>query len=207
MPMRYFFLSLALLVFALLAIAGFRGSKTENRPIEIFPDMDHQAKVKPQTPSQFFANGSAARMPIEGTVAKGMPAQNEYVNTGKMGDKWGDGIPIEMDEAAMHRGQERYTINCAICHGPVALGNGIVKQYGLSTVANLQDPRIRYMADGEIFNTITHGKATMNAYGANVSIEDRWKIIAYLRALQRSQNTVLAELPETLRAKFTPAAK
>lgn len=205
--MRYFFLTLALLVFAVLAIAGFRGSKTTNRPFEIFPDMDHQAKFKPQTPSNFFANGSAPRQPVEGTVAKGMPAQNDYYSTGKMGDKWGDGIPIAIDEAAMLRGQERFTINCAICHGPVALGNGIVKPYGLSTIANLQDARIRYMADGEIFNTITHGKATMNAYGANVSIDDRWKIIAYLRALQRSQNTVLAELPESLRTKYTPAAK
>lgn len=205
--MRYFFLGLALTVFTVLAIAGFRGSYTTNRPIEIFPDMDHQPKVKAQKPSDFFANGSASRMPVEGTVAQEMPAQDDYHSTGKMGDKWGDGIPIEIDEAAMQRGQERFTINCAICHGPVALGDGIVKQYGLSTVANLQDPRIRYMADGEIFNTITHGKATMNAYGANVSIDDRWKIIAYLRALQRSQNTVLAELPANLRAKYTPAAK
>lgn len=205
--MRYFFLTLALVVFAVLAIAGFRGSKTENRPLEIFPDMDHQAKFKPQTASDFYANGSAPRQPVPGTVAAAMPAQEDYHSTGKMGDNWGDGIPIEIDDAAMRRGQERFTINCAICHGPVALGNGIVKQYGLSTVANLQDARIRYMADGEIFNTITNGKATMNAYGANVSVDDRWKIIAYLRAVQRSQNTVLSELPQGLRAKYTPAAK
>lgn len=205
--MRYFFLSLAVLLFAAIAIAGFRGSKTERRPFEIFPDMDHQAKYRPQHQSSFFANGAAARQPVEGTVAVEMPAADDYMHTGKMGDKWGDGIPLPIDEAAIRRGQERYTINCAICHGPVALGNGIVKTYGLSTVANLQDTRIRTMADGEIFNTITHGKATMNAYGANVSVEDRWKIIAYLRALQRSQNTVLSELPTELRAKYTPAAK
>lgn len=205
--MRYFLLSLVIVVFAVIAIAGFRGSMTTNRPFEIFPDMDHQGKYRPQAPSDFFANGSAARTPVEGTVALEMPGENDYRHTGKMGDKWGDGIPIPIDNAAMARGQERYTINCAICHGPVALGDGIVKKYGLSTVANLQDPRIRFMADGEIFNTITHGKATMNAYGANVSVDDRWKIIAYLRALQRSQNTALSELPESLRAKYTPVAK
>lgn len=205
--MRYFFLSLALVVVAILAIAGFRGQTTTNRPIEIFPDMDHQAKFRPQSTSDFYANGSAARPPIEGTIPLVASAQNDYFSTGKFGNQWGDGIPLNIDAAAIRRGQERFTINCAICHGPVGLGNGIVKQLGLSTVANLQDPRIRFMADGEIFNTITNGKNTMNAYGANVSVEDRWKIIAYLRALQRSQNTVLSELPEPLRAKFTPAAK
>jgi mono/diheme cytochrome c family protein len=204
---RYFFISLFLAVFAALAILGFRGSFTTNRPIEIFPDMDHQAKFRPQSPTDFYANGSAARAPIDGTVAREMPAQNDYLHTGKIGDKWGDGIPLPIDADAMKRGQERFTINCAVCHGPAAYGNGIVKEYGLSTVANLQVARIRYMADGEIFNTITHGKNTMNAYGPNISVEDRWKIIAYLRAVQRSQNTLLSELPESLRAKYTPAAK
>ncbi len=88
----------------------------------------------------------------------------------------------------MERGRQRFTITCAMCHGATAAGNGITKQYGLATVVTLQDDRIRKMADGEIFNTITNGKNTMMAYGPNLTVADRWAIIAYLRALQRSQN-------------------
>ena len=77
----------------------------------------------------------------------------------------------------MERGQQRFNINCAMCHGATAAGNGITKQYGLATVVTLQDERIRKMADGEIFNTITNGKNTMMAYGPNVAVADRWAII------------------------------
>jgi mono/diheme cytochrome c family protein len=82
-----------------------------------------------------------------------------------------------------------------MCHGATATGNGITKQYGLATVVTLQDDRIRKMADGEIFNTITNGKNTMMAYGSNLTVRDRWAIISYLRALQRSQIATQADVP------------
>ena len=88
-----------------------------------------------------------------------------------------------------------------------AAGNGITKQYGLTTVVTLQDERIRKMADGEIFNTITNGKNTMMAYGPNVSVTDRWAIIAYLRALQRSQNATAADVPPEHRAEMDKPAE
>jgi mono/diheme cytochrome c family protein len=102
----------------------------------------------------------------------------------------------------MLRGEQRFNINCAICHGMTAAGNGIVKQYGLATVVSLQDERIRNMADGEIFNTITNGKNTMLSYGPNVTVADRWAIIAYLRALQRSQNATAADVPPEARVEL-----
>ena len=89
-----------------------------------------------------------------------------------------------------------------MCHGATATGNGITKQYGLATVVTLQDDRIRKMADGEIFNTITNGKNTMMAYGPNVTVADRWAIIAYLRALQRSQNAAIDDVPEEHHAEM-----
>jgi mono/diheme cytochrome c family protein len=89
-----------------------------------------------------------------------------------------------------------------MCHGATAAGNGVTKQYGLTTVVTLQDERIRKMADGEIFNTITNGKNTMMAYGPNITVADRWAIIAYLRALQRSQNAGIADVPEQHRAEL-----
>jgi mono/diheme cytochrome c family protein len=204
--MRYFFLTVLLAVLAVIVIAGFRGSKSSRRPVEFFPDMRHQPKVKTQKPSVFFADGSAARMPIPGTVAIQMPAREDYTVTGKFGDKWGDGLPLAIDEAAMQRGRERYEINCKVCHGPAGQGNGITTKYGLNGVANLHIDRIRQMADGEIFNTITSGKGMMSGYGANISVNDRWKIIAYIRALQRSQNTPLAEAPVEIREKLAAAS-
>ena len=107
----------------------------------------------------------------------------------------------------MERGKQRFNINCAICHGPTAAGNGMTKQYGLATVVTLQDERIRKMADGEIFNTITNGKNTMLAYGPNVTVTDRWAIIAYLRALQRSQNATEADVPPEHRAEMDKPAE
>src|SRR5947208_1273526 len=129
-------------------------------------------------------------------------AGTDYYNTGKMGDHWGTGIPLEVTRELMERGQQRFNITCAMCHGAAAAGNGITKQYGLATVVSLQDERIRKMSDGEIFNTITNGKNTMMAYGPNIIVPDRWAIIAYLRALQRSQNATVADVPEDRRAEL-----
>jgi mono/diheme cytochrome c family protein len=130
----------------------------------------------------------------------------DYYETGKMGDHWGTGIPLEVTPELMDRGQQRFNITCAMCHGALAEGNGITKQYGLATVVTLQDDRIRKMADGEIFNTITNGKNTMMAYGPNIIVPDRWAIIAYLRALQRSQKATIADVPENRRAQLDKAA-
>jgi mono/diheme cytochrome c family protein len=93
-----------------------------------------------------------------------------------------------------------------MCHGAAAMGNGIVKQHGLTTVVSLQDERIRKMSDGEIFNTITNGKNTMMAYGPTIIVPDRWAIIAYLRALQRSQTATIADVPEDQRAQLDKPA-
>ena len=119
-----------------------------------------------------------------------------------MGGNWGTGIPMEVTPQLMARGAQRFNVNCAVCHGATAAGNGIVKQYGLATIVTLQDDRIRNMSDGEIFNTITHGKNTMMSYGGNVMVNDRWAIIAYLRALQRSQRATEADVPADRRAEL-----
>jgi mono/diheme cytochrome c family protein len=132
----------------------------------------------------------------------GFSVGTDYYNTGKMGTNWGTGIPVPVTAELMRRGQQRFNINCSVCHGLTAAGNGITKQFGLTTVVSLQDERIRKMADGEIFNTITNGKNTMMSYGGNVPVADRWAIITYLRALQRSQNATVNDVPEEERAKL-----
>jgi mono/diheme cytochrome c family protein len=226
--LRGFLLLSLLFTIALVAVFGFRGQKSTGSPLEVFPDMVRQMKVRAQAPLAFFADGRGSRAPVPGTIPIGyeMPkpetiatpaaavavppthprfgfsAGTDYYDTGKMGDRWGTGVPIEVTAALMERGRQRFNITCAMCHGATAAGNGVTKQFGLTTVVTLQDDRIRKMADGEIFNTITNGKNTMMAYGSNIMVADRWAIIAYLRALQRSQNAAIADVPEQHRAEL-----
>jgi mono/diheme cytochrome c family protein len=227
--LRGFILISLFLTIAAVAFLGFRGRKSTEPPFELFPDMVRQMKVRAQSPSNFFADGRGSRMPIEGTmpigyempraktmatpapgVASAQPRErlafsegSDYYNTGKMGESnWGTGIPVDVNLELMKRGRERFNITCAMCHGATAAGNGITKQYGLATVVTLQDDRIRNMADGEIFNTITNGKNTMMSYGSILTVNDRWAIIGYLRALQRSQNGGINDVPENLRASL-----
>jgi len=102
----------------------------------------------------------------------------------------------------LQRGQERYTIFCGVCHGASGAGNGVAGQYGLVAIASLHQDRLREMADGEIYNTITHGKNTMLGYGASIPLDDRWAIVAYVRALQLSQNATLNDVPSDERSKL-----
>jgi mono/diheme cytochrome c family protein len=226
MFLRAFLLISLLLTIVGVAVLGFRGAKGTNEPWEIFPDMVRQMKVRAQAPLPFFADGRGPRMPINGTVPIGyeMPKAHPpvgatdshpnafsvgtaYIDTGKIGNNWGTGIPIPVTPQLLQRGRERFTITCAMCHGATATGNGITKSYGLATVVTLQDDRIRKMADGEIFNTITNGKNTMMAYGPNIMVQDRWAIIAYLRALQRSQAGTVADVPPEHRADLEKPAE
>ncbi|MES2310328.1 MAG: cytochrome c [Verrucomicrobiota bacterium] len=203
--MRYYLLGLFVAITLVLCVAGFRGQKTERRPIEIFDDMSRQQKVKYQKPSEFFSDGRAARMPISGTVPASIQQfDDEYYLTGAIGNQWGDGMPkgVSVTPKLMALGKEKFEVNCRVCHGSTGMGNGIVTQYGLAGVANLTDDRIRTMADGEIFNTISKGKGQMMGYGGNVPVSDRWAIICYVRALQHSQKASLGEVPETEREKL-----
>jgi mono/diheme cytochrome c family protein len=201
--MRYFLLIFALCTVMVVAIAGKRGSISRKPPIEIFPDMDRQPKLRPQTPNNFFADGKSSRIQVAGTVARGDRYEDAPVNTGKLAGKTNfvEVIPVAVTSQLLARGQQRFNINCSPCHGAQGDGNGITKKIGaMPVVANLHDKRIVMLADGEIFNTITYGKGLMGAYGANVTVEDRWAITAYLRALQLSRLGTIDDVPEQLRA-------
>jgi mono/diheme cytochrome c family protein len=110
--------------------------------------------------------------------------------------------PFEITRQLLARGRERFQINCSPCHGPLGDGNGVTKKLGMTTVANLHDPRIVRLPDGEIFYVITNGRLTMLPYGGQVTVEDRWAIIAYLRALQVSRLASVDDVPEAQRASF-----
>jgi mono/diheme cytochrome c family protein len=203
-PALYGIIALGLLVVMVVSIFGFRGHHFTKPPFEIFPDMNYQPKVKDQVPSSFFSDGLASRPPIDGTVAEEMPAKIDYWASGKWDEThWGNGIPVHgardgfpalaVDDVNMARGRERYAIDCAVCHGATGTGNGITSKYGLNGAANYHTDRLRTVSDGDLFNTITNGKGQMMGYGYNLTIDDRWRIVMYIRALQHSENAAIGD--------------
>ena len=208
--MRYFLLIWFLLCVTVVSIAGFRGDTSRKPPIELFPDMDRQPKLRPQAEFSFNEDGRSSRLPVAGTVpqSKAIHVGNKEVytfedhpvTTGKITGttNFVEVNPFPMTEQLLQRGHERFEISCRPCHGALADGKGITTKYGMAVVANLHDPRIVKQTDGEIFNTITYGKNLMGPYGSNVSIEDRWAIIAYLRALQRSRLGTIEDVPAAM---------
>jgi mono/diheme cytochrome c family protein len=184
---------------AIVGIAGFQGRLSRKPPIEVFPDMDRQAKLRPQKPFDFFPNGVSSQLPPAGAIARSEPIEtvsgvvyrfeDSSVNTGKISGTTNfiETNPLPVNGVLLARGHERFDIYCAPCHGKLGDGNGITKKLGvMPAVTNLHDKRIVEMTDGEIFNTVSNGKGLMGAYGPIVPIEDRWAIVAYLRALQLS---------------------
>jgi mono/diheme cytochrome c family protein len=184
---------------AMFGLLGLQGSLMRKPPFELFPDMDRQAKLRPQEPFHFFTNGISSQLPPAGTVARSQPIEtasgavyrfeDSPVNTGRVTGTTNfiETNPLVVNAALLQRGRERFDIYCSPCHGKLGDGNGITKKIGvMPAVANLHDQRIVEMADGEIFNTVTYGKGLMGAAGSLVPTEDRWAVIAYLRALQLS---------------------
>ncbi len=196
--MKYFLTLYILAIVTLIGVAGFRGEISRKPPIEVFPDMDRQMKLRPQEPNVTFGNSRSSQPYVEGTIFRGMPYQDVPTNTGRISGStnWVETAPVVFTDELMARGQQRYNIHCLPCHGATGDGKGITSKYGMVAVANFHDARLVSMTDGEIFNTITHGKGLMGSYGANIKIGDRWAIIGYVRALQRSRLATLDEVPE-----------
>ncbi len=211
--MRYFLITLGVCVLAVGGILGRRGSHFRKPPLFIFPDMEWQLKLRPQKENGFFTNGLSSQLPVPGTIARSVPLataggpvfpfEDASVNTGHITGttNFVENNPLSITAALLKRGQQRFNINCSPCHGATADGNGITKKIGaMAVVANLHDKRIAEMPDGELFYVITNGRNNMGAYGANVTVPDRWAIIAYLRALQLARLGTIDDVPQELRA-------
>lgn len=202
--------SLALVPLALVAHA--RVTRSDRPRIHLVPDMDNQQKFKPQSVNPLFADRRAARPPVPGTVARGELNADDHFYRGRIGEAWATTFPMPVTEALMQRGRDRFGIFCAACHGASGYGNGPVAQRADELQEGTWTPPVSYHTDvvrerpvGQIFNTITHGIRNMPAYGPQIPEADRWAIVAYVRALQRSQNARLGDVPpdvqESLRAK------
>ena len=210
--MRYFLAIFALFVLATVGVLGFRGTHFRRPPLYIFPDMERQPKLRPQTANAFFDDGMSSRLPVAGTVARSQPIrvgeklvypwQDTPLTTGLVTGttNFVELNPLPVTDELLHCGQQVFDITCAACHSKVGDGNGPPKRIGaMAVVGNLHDKRIVELADGEIFNTISYGKNLMLGYASTMPIQDRWAAIAYLRALQLSRLGTLDEVPETLR--------
>lgn len=210
--MRYFLTIFAIAVVLVVAIAGTRGSLSRRTPIEVFPDMDRQPKLRPMTPNGFFANGRSSQLNLPGTIARSTPLETAAglvypyedapANTGFVTGTTNFVAlnPLTVDLELMQRGRQRYTINCTPCHGALGDGNGITKKYGMAVVGNLHDKRMVEMPDGEIFNTLSYGKGLMQGYAGQIETRDRWAIIAYVRALQLARLGTTNDVPASAQA-------
>jgi mono/diheme cytochrome c family protein len=206
--MRYFIPIFIILIVTAISILGYRGNHSKNTPIEVFPDMDRQAKYKPQTINERFADKQADRLPVPNTRVRGnlLDLGNVFssspdlmtaeVRTGKTSTgEWVAKIPTDagIDMSLMRLGKERYDIHCAICHGEYGNGRGATAQFGLAP-RNLSDPsqsgtyleNAAPWLDGQIYNAITNGSNSqlMLGLGDKLSPKERWAIVLYVRALQ-----------------------
>ena len=215
--MRYFFLAFALIIVMVISFFGFRGDLFSGTPLRLFPDMDDQDKIKTQKPSEFFADGMGSRKPVAGTVPRGFEPggvvhafggghsfgnSDLYIDTGIIGEAYGDSLPTELglkdDDLAgfLRHGKERYEVSCMPCHGQAGDGKGTVAVVGkgssMVNAANLMQAKLLKptYADGQMFKVVTHGQGLMSGYGYNIPVNDRWAIIAYVRALQEARKPV-----------------
>ena len=177
----------------------FRNTPSEKPPLHVNPNMDDQPRYNAQAKSAFFADGAAMRVPPAGTIARGFLRDDEAYYTGKIDTTPLTKSPVPVTMQLLKRGQERFTIYCSPCHGRLGDGKGIMVQRGYVPPPSFHDDRIRNFADGHIFDIITNGIRNMPTYRFQIPVEDRWAIIAYLRALQRSQNARLDDIPQELR--------
>ena len=157
-------------------------------------DMHDQPKFTPYESSNFFADQRSARPAIEGTVAQGQLFEDELLYSGKVGGKPATVFPFPVDMSVMQRGRERYDIYCSPCHGLTGEGDGMVVQRGYRRPPSFNMDRLRQAAPGHVYDVITNGFGAMPDYATQVSVRDRWAIIAYIRALQLSQGAGAADL-------------
>jgi len=165
-------------------------------------DMHDQPKYQPLEASDFFADGRASRQLVPGTVARGYLNEDAHLYTGKSGNQFVDTFPFPVTLAVLRRGQERFNIFCTPCHGRLGNGEGMVVRRGFRHPPSFHIERLRKAPVGYYFDVISKGFGAMQDYAAQVPVRDRWAIVAYVRALQFSQHTPLAELPAEERNKL-----
>jgi len=165
-------------------------------------DMHDQPRYEALERSQFFPDGRSARLPVQGTVARGHLKEDQVFYTGKQDGKLVQAMPVNVDRQLLARGRERFNIYCSPCHGTSGMGNGMIVQRGFRSPPAFHTDRLRQAPAGHYFDVITNGFGAMYSYASRVEPRDRWAIIAYIRALQVSQTATLADVPEKERTEL-----
>lgn len=158
-------------------------------------DMAEQPRYDPLEPSGFFPDGQSARPRVPGTVARGQHGDTAALSAAKVGDTFVDTFPFPVTGEMLSRGQERYNIFCAPCHSRTGDGDGMIVRRGFRRPPSFHIDRLRAAPVGHFFDVITNGFGAMPDYAAQISMRDRWAVIAYMRALQLSQRATLADVP------------
>jgi mono/diheme cytochrome c family protein len=165
--------------------------------------MHDQPRYKPLAKSDFFADGQRSARPlVPGTVARGRLPGDAALETGKTGTALVPAVPVPIDLKLLKRGEQRYGIYCSPCHGQVGRGDGVVVRRGYRQPPSFHIDRLRAQPAGYFFDVITAGFGAMPDYAAQVSVADRWAIVAYVRALQLSQNATVADVPAERRGEL-----
>ena len=165
-------------------------------------DMHVQPRYEPLGKSDFFSDGRAARPPVPGTIARGHLRIDEHLYAGKNNGVPVDAFPFPITRKDLERGQERYNIYCAPCHDQTGSGRGMIVQRGFPEPPSYHLDRLRNAPVGHFFDVMTNGYGTMYSYADRVSPEDRWRIAAYIRALQLSARATIDDVPEKERSKL-----
>jgi hypothetical protein len=166
-------------------------------------NMQHQENSRAFAPSRQFANDSSARTPPPHTVSRTAPAPGDVLSTGLRDGHWITGFPIALTPGFVRRGGDRYDIFCSDCHGVDGAGLGIVVARGFPMPASFDEAKMRQEPSGALFAAISHGSGAMYGFADRINLRDRWAIVAYIRALQKSRNATLAEVPDAERVRLS----
>ena len=165
-------------------------------------DMHIQPKYLPYEPTSFFADGRSERQPVPGTIARGQLRLDELLYTGRENGVVVDKFPFPLTRADLDRGRERYNVYCTPCHDYTGSGRGMIVQRGFPQPPSYHIQRLRDAPVGHFFQVMTNGFGAMYSYAARVDTADRWRIAAYIRVLQLSQNATIKDVPEAERGKL-----
>jgi hypothetical protein len=185
---------------AAIALTGCSGQSSRQPPIIVFPDMRFQDRYDPQERGVFFSDQRASRQAVPGTVARGRLREDDVLFTGLVNNQYVGRNPLTITEDVMLTGQRRFNTYCSPCHDRTGQGRGVVAQRAMWIPTNLHEGRVKSFNDGEIFNVITHGRRTMPSYRFQITEQDRWAVVAYVRALQRTSSATVEDVPPDQRA-------
>lgn len=192
-----------ILVMALVVTSCYRGKPSEDPPIHLNPNMDSQPKYEAQEESEFFENKMTMRPPVAGTVARGDLREDDAYYRGKNADgSLFARMPVDITMDLLQRGKERYNIYCSPCHDQTGSGKGIIIKKGFLPPPSMHLDRLRQSPDGHFYDVISNGIRNMPSYKHQIPVADRWAIVAYVRALQRSQNAKASDVPEEIREEL-----